>query len=778
MQSNHFQISVSSFPFKAHLSLKPIITYWQQFQDDCKSSFMLCAQEINRQLKELPELLEPITDLTKLDSRHHCLIDLLMTAIFPPATHQSEASGAVGPLYDASFYHTQPFKQIILNDHNHLKRPLNIDEHGMLFNRVRMLYLMILEKFYQVQVPHEEFLIYTVPDYQLGLYRHYNVVLNTMFLDITPIKELPKLSEDDIQTMLEDIRDMDIWMELLPPEHFEVSGFYIMNLVDVTDQEVLSSLKNDLLERDVMLAPDRFEQLQEKIRILFKRPHLQLGVAAFHKNKSAFVNFGNKINHSFLLQSEITSSSYAGFKAIYDELVVEGVPLVVKNVETSHELPEGVREEMLSMGIRNIVLALLRYGDEPIGILELGSPNPGDLDNFSIAKVEQFLPLFSVAVNRNSEEIEARVQSVIREKFTAIHPILEWRFREAALNLLEKMNASPGGPTPEMEPIVFSDVYPLYAVADVRGSSTERNTAILGDLMEHLHLAELVLKKAVEVHSLPILDELRFSVAKHLRQLKKGVLVQDGIMIFETLRTQVEPMFQFLEATHPDLVTYIQAYREAMDPHLGILYKRRKAFEESLTLINETITEYLEQEELTAQEMYPHYFERFVTDGVEFNIYVGQSLVGNQPFDLMFLRNLRLWQLMVVCEVARRTHALKPQLKVPLETTQLILIHSQPLAIKFRQDERKFDVDGAYNIRYEIVKKRIDKALIRDTEERLTQPGKIAIVYSQAREANEYLEYIEYLQNKDVLTEGIEQLEVEDLQGVSGLKALRVQIKC
>ncbi|WP_205501925.1 GAF domain-containing protein [Rufibacter psychrotolerans] len=777
MPSKDYQISVSSFPFKAYLSLKPIISYWLQFKDDCKSSFMLSSQEIYRQLNELPELQEPITDLSVLEERHQCLIDFLMTAIFPPATHNSEASGAVGPRYDASFYHTQPFKQIILTDNNHLKRPLNIDEHQMLFNRVRMMYLMILEKFYQVQVPHEEFLIYTVPDYQLGLYRHYNVVLNTQFLEIVPLEPLPQLTPDDLQTMLDNIRDMDIWMQLLPPQNFEVSGFYIMNLVDVTDQEVLSSLKNDLLERDVMLAPDRFEQLQEKIRILFKRPHLQLGVAAFHKNKSTFVNFGNKINHSFLLQSEVTSSSYAGFKAIYDELVREGDPLVIKNVETTDQLPAGVREEMLSMGIKNIVLALLRYGNEPIGILELGSPNAGDLDTFSIAKVEQFLPLFSVAVNRNSEEIEARVQSVIREKFTAIHPVLEWRFREAALNLLDKINASPISPTPEMEPIVFPDVYPLYAVADVRGSSTERNAAILGDLVEHLQLAERILKKAVEVHSLPILDELRFSVSKHLRQLKKGVLVQDGITIFETLRTQVEPMFQFLEATHPELVAHIQDYRSSMDPALGILYKRRKAFEESLTLINETISEYVEQEELQAQQMFPHYFERFVTDGVEFNIYVGQSLVENKPFDLMFLRNLRLWQLMVVCEITRRTLALKPKLQVPLDTTQLILIHSQPLAIRFRQDERKFDVDGAYNIRYEIVKKRIDKAMIRDTEERLTQPGKVAIVYSQAREANEYLEYIEYLQNKGVLTEEIEQVEVEDLQGVSGLKALRVKVK-
>ena len=85
-------------------------------------------------------------------------------------------------------------------------------------------------------------------------------------------------------------------------------------------------------------------------------------------------------------------------------------------------------------------------------------------------------------------------------------------------------------------------------------------------------------------------------------------------------------------------------------------------------------------------------------------------------------------------------------------------------------------MEGSYNIRYETIKKRLDKARIRDTDERLTQPGKIAIVYSNQKEVQEYQEYIEFLQNKNVLNPGIEFLELEELQGVKGLKALRVDV--
>jgi hypothetical protein len=58
----------------------------------------------------------------------------------------------------------------------------------------------------------------------------------------------------------------------------------------------------------------------------------------------------------------------------------------------------------------------------------------------------------------------------------------------------------------------------------------------------------------------------------------------------------------------------------------------------------------------------------------------------------------------------------------------------------------------------------------------VTQPGQLAIVYSTASEAAEYRRYVEFLQGKGYLDSGLEELELEDLPGISGLKALRVTI--
>ncbi|WBO85123.1 GAF domain-containing protein [Hymenobacter yonginensis] len=763
----------AAFPFQTSLSLEPIIAYWRAREDDENPGVALLARAIGEKVAAEPWCRGPITDMSVLEC--HCdLVDTLMLAMFPPASFRHDISGAIVPFQRYSFYHTPRFAEVLLTSAKTVKQPLNIDAATLEVHTARMAYQLILDKIYGVQMPDNGTIIFTVPDYSIGLYRHYSVGFDSTFLDVRVVGPRPELTSEQVELLTRNPNRSDIWQELLPPASFVLEGFNILHLADVTEQEILSELKYDLLERDVLQASDRLEQIQEKLRVLFKRPFLQLGIAAYNEKKRAFVDFGRKINHSFLTKQLHSQDAGSGFRQIYTELWQNRQPLVLEDVETA-AIPEDLRQQILSIGIRSAILALLRYGDDTVGLLELGSPNVGDLDEFDIETVAQFAPLFAVAVKRNAEEIQTRVQSIIKEKFTAIHPSMEWRFTNAAENLLQKQEDGNRGA--EMEDIVFHDVYPLHGSCDIRGSSTARNEAIQGDLVEHLTLANKVLKKASEFQALPILDELKFYVNKNLRRLRQGLISGDEVSIFESLRTEVEPLFEYLGQNTPELQAVISQYWSNIDPELGVLYKRRKAFEQSTTLLNDTVSDYLDDEEEKAQQMFPHYFQRFKTDGVEYNIYVGASLVEHKPFDLVFLKNLRLWQLLTMIEITRRTAALKPQLPVPLDTTQLILIHSQPLGIRFRQDERQFDVDGAYNIRYEIIKKRIDKATVQGTGERLTQPGRIALVYSQQREADEYLEYLDYLQDRGMLEDDIEELELEELQGVKGLLALRVKVK-
>jgi hypothetical protein len=277
-------------------------------------------------------------------------------------------------------------------------------------------------------------------------------------------------------------------------------------------------------------------------------------------------------------------------------------------------------------------------------------------------KLREVLPLFSIAIKRSMEELNTRVQAVIKEQCTAIHPTVEWRFRQAAINW---MQGHKDGLGTEMEPIVFEEIYPLYGVSDIRGSSTHRNAAIRADLVEHLHLAQEILRLGHGVRPLPILDQLVYRVEKKIAHLETGLAAGDELTILDFLRRDIEPLFAHLQEFGPDVKAQIQAYQAALEPRLGTLYRQRKAFDESVTVINETLSAYLEAEQAKAQAMFPHYFEQHKSDGVEFGIYVGASLVEDGKFDPLYLHNLRLWQLMVMCGMARQAASFHNRLPVP-----------------------------------------------------------------------------------------------------------------
>ena len=90
--------------------------------------------------------------------------------------------------------------------------------------------------------------------------------------------------------------------------------------------------------------------------------------------------------------------------------------------------------------------------------------------------------------------------------------------------------------------------------------------------------------------------------------------------------------------------------------------------------------------------MFPHYFERQRTDGVDHTVYVGASLVENGAFDELYPEPPTL-----AADGDVRDHptdqAIRPELKVSLATTHLVLAHHaavDPLPL----DERRFDVEG------------------------------------------------------------------------------------
>jgi len=765
------QPCLDTFPFASELSLAPLVAFWQQTMHRDHPVEGALAIKVHQALQEAPALLEPITDGSVI-AQHQEIVDTLMSVIFPRASGDEVHAAALWPFYLRSFYATPAFARQLLAEDGWMRGRPNVE--AALIEQIRTLYAyaLVLERVYGLNVDFAYPLIYTAPEPDTGLDCHFKAVWNTRFVEVRTVGEIPPMTEALRTQILANLGNTPVLMDLLPPEHFLFHGFLVLNALEVTDQEVLSSLKRDLIDRESLISTTRLHSLQAKLRTLFRRPELCFGLAALQGEQLWLLHGEAEITYHCIYadSKHYAMSELAG--SVYERVFTHGERMLVEDL-TTYAPRSAVEDTLIQQGIRNLVVAPLLYQNTVIGALELLSPLPGSLHAMNTVKLQEVLPLFAMAVQRSMDELDTRIQAIIKEQCTAIHPAVEWRFRQAAIRWDEQRQR---GTLVEMEPIVFDEIYPLYGVTDIRGSSTHRNEAIQADLIAHLHLARDILQLGHVYRPLPLLAALSFHTCRHIARLEAGLGASDETMVLDFLRRDVEPVFSYLQACGTDVRDKINAYRAILNPRLGTLYRQRKDFEDSVMQLNETLGAYLGSEEDKAQAMIPHYFEQHKSDGIEYGIYVGASLLEHDGFDMVHVHNLRLWQLLVTCGLARQAARVKEHLKVPLDVAHLILVQHTPMAIRFRFDEKRFDIDGAYNMRYEIVKKRIDKALVKSTNERLTQPGKIAIVYSQPGEALEYRDYIAYLQASGELTEEVEALALEDLSGAQGLQALRVTV--
>ncbi|WP_276368291.1 GAF domain-containing protein [Chryseolinea sp. H1M3-3] len=759
----------NKFPFPSTLNLRLLLEYWEK--SIVQENVPGFAQGLLQAIKNAPELREPIHDLSVLE-KHRSLINFLLTAVIPSANQETEISAAIFPFQFTALYSTQAFKKTLdLNDVENCVRT-NLPNNRMILGKTVKACLMILEKFYGVKVGLEKPVHFTVRNPQTGLDKVYRVENNHQFCEIIAKGKINPIEKHVIKFLTEKMYDLDLWMQYIKPEDFEFQGFMVMRLVDVTEQEMLSSIKYDLLKKNAVEEQESFNTIQHKLRSLFGIQEIKLGLAYCDTANNLIVTNSASDGWRSLIEQTVNSTPCNDFTgSVYERSWTEKRYITVENLE-EYPFRSKIEEALLSNGIKNVLLAPLIDGEETIGMLELATPTPGRLDAISAHKVENVLPMFTAAVKRVKEEMATEVRAIIQEECTAIHPSVQWRFFEAGMNLLNKRRLDAKA---LMEEIVFKDVYPLYGMSDVRNSSIERNSAIQKDLQQNLKLAKGLLQEIYDSKKFPLVEEVIFKTDDQLKKINRGLASGDESNVLDFLKTEINPLIEQFEDDDM-LKILIDNYRQHLDPQFGVVYKRRKSFEKSLAMINQTIATHLDEAESEAQKMFPHYFEKYKTDGVEFTLYIGSSLVRQQTFDAFHLRNFHLWQLLTMIGIHQKIQALKPTLANDLDITQLILVHDQPISIRFRPDEKQFDVDGAYDIRYEIVKKRIDKAYIKNTGERLTQPGKIAIVYNQSKVEEEYKRYFRYLVGKKLVTGKLETLELEELPGANGLRALRMQI--
>ncbi len=757
---------------ESHLSFKPFLDNVRlRLQDETsiKSGFF---RHVLNEFAPYPELEGnvPLEDLT----RYKSLFDLLYVGLSTLVDDEKKVYwGMSVPMSPIVFYGSDLFYNL-LAEANLQALDCSLPTESLAEaerQKLEWFYSFILEKLYGIRFRRKADMVKSISETSSGLTKHFRVNLDTRFIDVHPIGELPVIDTEVIRSYSFEEDALDVLYRLLPPQLFVLSGFSIITITDVTAEYALQTIR----EHSADSAEEAFPLVVKALKELAGRKEIEFNILPLLRVNGKLVDDEETLGKSILFDGG-RKMGFSGEACIsmIEKFVADPKIVYFGDLESEASLQKDAGRFLHKSGIKAYALFPVYDNNKLLGALEVYSHEKGLLNEGLFALIEPAINMLSQLMVHAVSEFDEQIESVIKEKFTTLQPSVQWKFNEVAWQYLRKKKTKPGRLEPEE--ILFPQVYPLYGAVDIRNSTVERNKALQEDLKIQFNELLQVLLRLKEASGFGLLDEKIFQVQQWQQRIDAGHGFNHEIRLNDFLENEMTPFLVQFTDSHPSYRAIAQDYFSAIDENTGGAFVHRRQLESSMTTVISAVNNYFDLLKDEIQRAYPSYFEKFRTDGVEYDIYIGQSITPDKPYSDIYLKNLRLLQLSSMAAIARYSHALLPQLSTPVETTQLIFIHSHPIDIRFRRDEKRFDVEGAYNIRYHIIKKRIDKVRIRDSRERLTQPNKIALVYFNQKEADEYIGYIRYLQGEGMLLNDLEYLELEELQGVSGLKALRVGV--
>ncbi len=766
-------MGLEDFPYTTKLSMAPLIRHWQRHSLEGSEYIKAIGGQVDDYVNNHISILQPYNAIDDLLDEHAVVMDLLFSGVFPIVLAENLLGYAAPPFIMKPFYVTQGMQELLADT----RAEVSFQQFGE-FDKMPFSIragVIILDKYYGLKLDRVLPFLFSLRYEGSNMEQFFKTTSILDYLDVKTKKEPDEISQQKVDYLLKHMDDEALWLETFSPDVFYFEGFFMAIMNDVTEVETMSRLRKKLLEPNSLLEEANARIIANLTRMYLSLPDVEVGIAALDYPPEGSVAHRYKINYPIVSGLQRYLSTEDRSDSVYMKACKLNQMEVVSDLAKIND-PGRNERALLEMGFRSLMVIPLRdHQKNIIGIMELASPDPYTFTHIKKLKLKELLPLYDAAIDESRQSVENRIRSVIQEHYTNIHPSILWKFTETAFNFLEDQEES--GEMASLEPIVFNDVHPLFGQIDINSSTAIRNRAVASDLKQNLELLVTILDATYSYSKFHLLKKYLSEASNRLEKIKREFNTADETLITELLQENVHPILKEIREHVAVLSPLIDDYFAQLDPKLEMIYVERRKYDRSLKKINSIIANHLDEQEIINQRILPHYFEKYKTDGLEYTIYIGQSMLQHDHFTIHHLRNLRLWQLKSMIEIYHTLEAARPSFPMDMTVSFLIIAFGNTLSIKFRMEEKHFDVEGSYNLQYQVLKKRVDKAYIVDTQERLTQPNKIAIVYLQEKAKEEYLEYLQFLIEEKMLESEIEDLELEPVQGVQGVKALRIPFK-
>lgn len=761
---DQFQVS----PFFSVISFHKVIDSLKIIAEEDTPYRAIYAQSLLKEVAKVPELYAGVTS-KKIIYDNLPLIHNLLADLFPTALTNNEIKAVSLPFQNFNFNFTQRFQSII-NDAGE-EFEINIRDFD---NNQYYIFscCLILNSWYGENFDLSRPLFYDIPD-KNGVLRHYRITFNGDFTEFIPTDKALKLTPDDIKLLKRSYNNIDIWMEKFPVHSWMLKGFGIITLTDVTIENTISNIKTNLLKAgqeniSIVIA-------QEVFRSIFKLKNLNFGVFFVDDASLDFIDLPSRVDFEsvFKVEAGAPKEVFTAARKFFRQFDNTVNYFCVTDVQELYERKELIPylDYLQDKKVRSFILAPVKKTDAFQAYVEIVSDIPFALHTINANKLNDVMPLINDTFEKYHIDIKNELDAIIQREYTTIHPSVNWKFEEQARNYYFAKSHNISAILKQIE---FESVFPLYGETDIQASTHFRNRAMVTDLRKQLKEILNVLEYVKPKEETLLFQQRINEIVYFQAQLKTHQFIAEA-QIHRYIIDTIHPLFKQL-GEKAEYRKLLQKYADQLDEKQQRFWSHRRKYDLDIQTINKNLTEILDYEQQAVQNVYPHYFERFRSDGVEHNLFIGSSITPHQIYDVIYLFNLRLWQIQVMCKMVMTHHNLKKNLNFDMNLTSLILVYNEPISIKFRMDEKRFDIEGNDDVRFELMKKRLAKAMVKNSSERLVQAHKLTIVYLNETDKKDYLNYISFLRAHQYFTGNTEQLEIEDLQDINDLQALRLEI--
>ena len=286
MQDGALQYSESLF--NCHLSFRPLVDSLRKNIDEGNPGLKILYGDVVKEFESFPELMGAITDLSVLD-KHTELIQELLSAVFPPTT-ANYMYGVTLPFNHYTVYASPLFKKLLVRTGTkEMHIPEGVERNELNREKLHFALGLVLKKYIGYKSPENSRSVYPFFNSKTGLTRYMELRIDGRFIDVKPVGEMPEMPKSIINPHTNSIMTISELMEHVPLEKFVFEGLSVIRVNDMTETEVITKIKNRLLDINSISDSSVYTELEYFVQCLTGLKESAIGITPFFKINGHYV---------------------------------------------------------------------------------------------------------------------------------------------------------------------------------------------------------------------------------------------------------------------------------------------------------------------------------------------------------------------------------------------------------------------------------------------------------------------------------------------------------